>query len=187
MKNEVIGLIRFKFYLRHHSAKKVTPSLGKISKDLEKIGIVEQDIKNKKIPAKYNFSPPRAKPILKAMAGQEVYYLQIVLTFFAGWMGKKVLDTAWDMIKESLKYKTVENNNYTELLFESSQDECTLVIRIDQSSNDEFKENKYLIPKVMKAARKWVKKNGYTHKKIIYHIKDGKYSKAPILRNDDSH
>ena len=110
-------------------------------------------------------------------------YIAVTLCFIGQWAGNKILDAIWNKIKIHFKISLLNKLKFFELRFHSKLDEATLIIRCEAKTTKELSQIKKLMPLAIERANNWVKEHGFTHKILVYKIKNNQVSSYPELKN----
>ncbi|HAZ12952.1 MAG: hypothetical protein A2X86_09190 [Bdellovibrionales bacterium GWA2_49_15] len=129
-----------------------------------------------------DYVPPQKTPskyfAAFTIAPENVAFLIIL---FKTWIGEKILNEILESFISELKLGFFKNVRRCELHIKCNLDENVLIIRLEAKNSEELNKFKKMVPIINSRAQKWIKEKGFTHKYMIYHIKNGKCSSFPIL------
>lgn len=181
-KREAQGIFRSEMKVYGTTSSPAIKLIGSVEKKLRTIDVITQAEKQLLVPSYYKWPEPKPfRPTANALS--DALTTKFLIDLFIVWTGTKILDTIWDLIKSDVK-KALFGNNQFEMRYKFHLNDCTLIVIIHASSPNELTQNKKLVSQAFKFANIWVESKGFTHKYIIFNIKDGRVSNIPVLRNE---
>lgn len=175
------------FYIGYQGQKELGQEIVRIGQEvsskLKLISITDLSDEEFKLPLDY-IEPKFPKPKHSANFHISPEQVKFLIDIFATWVGTKVLEEIWDRFKDSLNLSLFKKGASCELHFKSTLDEVTLILRLQANDDKQLEKLKKIVPKVIDQAKRWAKEKGITHNYMIYNLKNGDYSRVPILKNE---